>query len=362
MKIVFDYKIFLQQKFGGPSRYFSQLFEHINKNKKNAYIISPFYINNYLDQSNFKKNIYGKKISSRRFGGKFYSYFNRCISKMIYSKLKPDLIHTTYYDENIISQTKPIVLTVYDLIHEIYPEDFGFKNDHRPKKKIIQKVDHFICISKNTQKDLIKYYDVDEKKTSVVYLSSFGDNKNFLTKYKFNKPFFLFVGTRNRYKNFALLVKAYANESFINNSFDLICFGGGKFNKDELDLFIKYKLDLNKIHHLEGRDELLVSLYKSATAYVCTSFYEGFGLTLLEAMQFGCPVLSSNSSSLPEVYGDAALTFSPYSIDELRECLNKIASMDSLKKEFSIKGLKHVKNFTWEKCTQDTLKVYKSLI
>ena len=209
---------------------------------------------------------------------------------------------------------------------------------------------------------MIKYYDIDEKKTSVVYLSSFEDNKNFLTKYKSNKPFFLFVGTRNRYKNFALLVKAYANESFINNSFDLICFGGGKFNKDELDLFIKHKLDLNKIHHLEGRDDLLVSLYKSATAYVCTSFYEGFGLTLLEAMQYGCPVISSNTSSLPEVYGDAALTFSPYSVEELRNCLNKIASMDSIKNEISIKGLRHVKNFTWEKCTQDTLKVYKSLI
>ena len=362
MKIYFDYKIFLQQKFGGPSRYFSQLFENLKTNKKKAYIVSPFYINNYLDQSNFKENIYGKKIYSRRFGGKFYTYFNKNISKIIFSRLKPDLIHTTYYDHGLVSQKKPVVLTVYDLINEIYPKEFGFKDYYRPKKDIIEKVDHFICISKNTQKDLINYYGVDEKKTSVIYLSGSGLDKKFSIKYQHSKPFMLFVGTRNRYKNFSLLIKAYSSENFINNNFDLICFGGGKFNKDELDLFIKYKLDLNKIHHLEGRDELLVSLYKSATAYVCTSFYEGFGLTLLEAMQYGCPVLSSNSSSLPEVYGDAALTFSPYSIEELRECLNKIASMDSLKKEFSKKGLKHVKNFTWEKCTQDTLKVYKSLI
>lgn len=362
MNIFFDYKIFLQQKFGGPSRYFSQLFEHLNKNKNNAYIVSPFYINNYLDQSNFKKNIYGKKISSRRFGGKLYSFLNKSISKIVFSRLKPDLIHTTYYEDNIVSQTKPVVLTVYDLIHEIYSKDFGFKNNHRPKKNIIKKVDHFICISKNTQKDLIKYYDVSEKKTSVIYLSSFQEKKFFLAKYKHTKPFFLFVGTRSRYKNFALLIKAYGSESFIKNNFDLICFGGGKFNKDELDLFKNYKINLNKIHQLEGMDELLISLYKSATAYVCPSLYEGFGLTLLEAMQHSCPVLSSNSSSLPEVYGDAALTFSPYSAEELRECLNKVAYMDSIKKELILKGLKHVKNFTWEKCTQDTLKVYKSLI
>lgn len=127
-------------------------------------------------------------------------------------------------------------------------------------------------------------------------------------------------------------------------------------------LFKNYNLDLNRIHQIEGSDEILISLYRTATAYVCTSLYEGFGLTLLEVMQQGCPVLSSNTSSLPEVYGDAALTFSPYSVEELRECLNKIVSSDSIREEFSKKGLKHAKNFTWEKCTQDTLKVYKSLI
>jgi glycosyltransferase involved in cell wall biosynthesis len=362
MKIYFDYKIFLQQKFGGPSRYFSQLFENLNLNKKKAYIVSPFYINDYLDQSNFKENIYGKKIYSRRFGGKFYSYCNKNISKIIFSKLSPDLIHTTYYDHDLVSQKKPVVLTVYDLIHEIYSKDFGFKDYYRPKKDIIEKVDHFICISKNTQRDLINYYKVDEKKTSVIYLSSFNLEKNFFTKHKHHNPFFLFVGTRNRYKNFALLVKAYSSENFLKNKFDLICFGGGKFNKDELELFKNYNLDLNRIHQIEGSDEILISLYRTATAYVCTSLYEGFGLTLLEAMQQGCPVLSSNTSSLPEVYGDAALTFSPYSVEELRECLNKIVSSDSIREEFSKKGLKHAKNFTWEKCTQDTLKVYKSLI
>ncbi|NMN67082.1 glycosyltransferase involved in cell wall biosynthesis [Candidatus Pelagibacter ubique] len=362
MKIYFDYKIFLQQKFGGPSRYFSQLFENLNTNKKKAYIVSPFYINNYLDQSNFKENIYGKKIYSRRFGGKFYTYFNKKISKIIFSRLRPDLIHTTYYDHDLVSQKKPVVLTVYDLIHEIYSKDFAFKNYYRPKKNIIEKVDHFICISKNTQKDLINYYGVDEKKTSVIYLSGFDSSKKFSIKHQHSKPFLLFVGTRNRYKNFSLLIKAYSSENFINSNFDLICFGGGKFNKEELELFKDHNLDLNKIHQIEGKDEILISLYRSATAYVCTSFYEGFGLTLLEAMQQGCPVLSSNTSSLPEVYGDAALTFSPYSVEELRKSLNKITSADSTREELSKKGLKHAKNFTWEKCTQDTLKVYKSLI
>ena len=130
MKIVFDYKIFFNQKFGGPSRYFSQLFENLNKDNENiAHIISPFYTNEYLQYSNYKKNIHGKKISSRKFFGRLYEYLNKKISKPIFSNLNPDILHTTYYDDHIINKKKPIVLTVYDMIHEIFYEEFG-ENDN----------------------------------------------------------------------------------------------------------------------------------------------------------------------------------------------------------------------------------------
>jgi glycosyltransferase involved in cell wall biosynthesis len=267
-------------------------------------------------------------------------------------------LHTTYYD-NVNFTNKPIVITVYDLIHEIFSKEFNF--NLLPKKDIFKRADHFICISKNTQKDLIKYYGIEEKKTSVVYLSSF-NKPNFSTeKFLNNKPYFLYVGSRKRYKNFTLLIKAFCGIKSIYQNFDIICFGGGKFIKEEYELFNKLGVSLNSIIQLDGNDEFLLKLYKGAATYICTSKYEGFGLPILEAMSCGCPVISSNASSLPEVYGDAALSFSSNSLEDLMECLKKITMNNSFKNELINKGFQQSNQFSWKKCAKETSLIYEKL-
>lgn len=362
MKIYFDYKIFLQQKFGGPSRYFSQLFENLNLNKKKAYIVSPFYINDYLDQSNFKENIYGKKIYSRRFGGKFYSYCNKNISKIIFSKLSPDLIHTTYYDDVLMTQKKPIVLTVHDLIHEIFYKDFGFEKYFKPKKKMIDRADHIICVSKSTKKDLIEYYNVDEKKISVIYhgVTKKENIGNYSLKEK--KPFFLYIGSRKRYKNFKIFLEAYCLNSLISKNFNIICFGGGLFLDEEHKLFESLSIDKTQITNISGDDNTLTYLYKNAQALIYPSLYEGFGMPILEAMRLKCPVISSNSSSLPEVYGNTCLSFNPNSKIELAEHLNTISNNNDFKNKIIQDAFLRSKIFSWEKCARETMDVYESLL
>ena len=230
MKIVFDFKIFYQQKYGGPSRYFFNLFEYINKKKdykNSAHIVSPIYYNEYLKIPHLKK-IIGKKFSKVKLAGIFYKYINNYLSNIFFAKIKPDLIHTTDY-EIYYKKKCPIVVTVHDLIHEIYYKDFGKDINYRPKKEILKISDHIICVSNNTKNDLMKYYDVSEKKISVIYHGNSFQNFEYVdSNNQFDFKFFLFVGSRKRYKNFFKIIEAFKKNQEIYKEFKIVCFGGGE--------------------------------------------------------------------------------------------------------------------------------------
>ena len=106
----------------------------------------------------------------------------------------------------------------------------------------------------------------------------------------------------------------------------------------------------------------MFSLYKQAVALIYPSSYEGFGLPILEAMSCGCPVISSDSSSLPEVYGEAALSFENNSVENLSDCIKKISTDNSLREFLIEKGLNRSKEFSWKKCADLTSAIYKKLI
>ena len=366
MNIIFDFKIFLQQNYGGPSRYFFNLFEYINKKQdsNNAYIISPVYFNEYLDLSNFKDKIIGTKFPKIKFSGVLCNRINRLLSNIFIKKSQPSIIHTTDYQIYSKRKEYPLIVTVHDLIHEIYHEEFGKKKDFRPKKKILEISDHIICVSQNTKRDLMRYYDVDEKKVSVVY---HGNNfQNFIHNKKnpiFQFKYFLYVGGRKRYKNFFSVIEAFKKNKQIYNEYKIICVGGGKFLESEKKKLIENDFDLRKIIFLDRTDDNdLFNLYKNATALIYPSFYEGFGMPIIEAMSLGCPVISSNTSSLTEVFGDAAISFSPSSIKELTNNLEKIAFDDDLKRKVIDLGYKQSKKFTWERCIDKTLTIYNKVI
>ena len=133
--------------------------------------------------------------------------------------------------------------------------------------------------------------------------------------------------------------------------------------KSEKEKLLENNIDLKKIIIIKNSgDETLFNLYKNATALIYPSIYEGFGMPIVEAMSLGCPVISSNSSSLPEVYKDAALSFFPLSTTELTNKMLQVAYDYQVKKKLVDLGLKQSKNFSWEKCIDKTLSVYKKVI
>ena len=156
----------------------------------------------------------------------------------------------------------------------------------------------------------------------------------------------MFVGSRKRYKNFFKVIEAFKNHDQLYNDFKIICFGGGKLLKSEKKKLIENNIDLEKILIIENNDdEVLFNLYKNATALIYPSIYEGFGMPIVEAMSLGCPVISSNSSSLPEVFKSAALSFFPSSTTELTNKMLQVAYDDQIKSKLIDLGLNQSKIF-----------------
>lgn len=363
MRILYDHRIFYLQKFGGVSKYFIKIIEQIQKTQDTK-IISPIHINDYLKETNNLNVFEILKLKKHYKNTRFLSNkINSLFFKSYYNLTKPDIVHLTYFHNRLEFEKKSkIVITVYDLIHEKFEGIYNFKYPKNFKKNYLNASDKIICISENTKKDLLEFYDVDENKLVVIPLGvdrnqSFQNvNDKFLTK-----PFILFVGDRKNYKNFENLVKSYSISEKLKNNFNLVCFGGGRFDKGEFKLFNELKLEINKIKQFSGNDLELNYFYKSAALYICPSLYEGFGLTLLEAMNMDCPVVSSNRGSLQEVGLNIVEYFDPENIENIKDVLENFL-FSSEKINLQKKNFKnHLDKFSWDLVAKKTISAYQGL-
>lgn len=366
MKILFDHQIFCIQQYGGISRYFYELAHQLLLiTGHEVEIFSPLYINEYLSNSN-KINLNGRKIPN-------YSWITNIIAEglnSVISILKKrsqkdiEIFHETYF--SLVSSCPASarrIITVYDMIHELFPENHSQWNRTLLAKKLsIHRADHIICISENTRNDLVRIFNIPKNKTSVVHLGGTLSKKHIQKSISPDKPFLLYVGSRIKHKNFEQLLSAFAHSPFLHSHFSLLCFGGGKFSNFENELIKKLKITPTKVVQISGNDEMLAALYNSASAFIYPSLYEGFGIPPLEAMSFDCPVVCSNTSSLPEVVGDAAEYFDPADEDNIGAAIEKIVSSKVLAADLVIKGREQIKKFSWEKCAKETLEVYEKVL
>ncbi len=360
MKILYDYEIFYLQKYGGISNYYYQLSKELIKKSIELKIICPLHKNSYisaLPSSNF--NGVNVNLLPHQFN-RFIGKINLIYTKKFIKNYKPDIIHTTYYSQNNLNGKK--VCTVYDLINEKFRK--YFKNSEyisELKKKTIDNCEHIICISENTKKDLIDIFKVPEKKISVTLLASSFTNKEINNNKKF-KNCLLFVGSRKGYKNSEGLLKAFSISKYLRNNFKIIFYGGEKVEKEDIDLIKKHNLGLENILFLNDKSFKLSYMYSNVEALIYPSLYEGFGIPILEAMNFGCPVIPSHAGSLREVGGEGITYFDPTNPDNMAYVLEKVlSSKDDLNKLISY-GFNRVKYFSWSNCAEKTLNIYKNLL
>ncbi|HAZ10402.1 MAG TPA: glycosyltransferase family 1 protein [Candidatus Omnitrophica bacterium] len=345
MNIFYDNTIFSIQRYGGVSRYFSEIIKRITE---------------YDDVSVdvFK----GLSILPYRF-----SKLNNVLLDYKLLRHKYDIYHPTYYSA-LVKKRKGIktIVTVYDMIHELYSSKFKIlDNGIDTKKKSILNADHVICISMTTKKDLMKIYNIKDERVSVTYLGVSLNNQEIASLIPFarndmKKPYLLYVGRRSDYKNFKILLKAF-NALNLKKDFDLVCFGGGMFSKDELIEFKKLQLE-DSIKYTEGSDEVLYSYYKNAHIFIYPSLYEGFGFPVLEAMSNNCMVIASNGGSIPEIAGGAAMLFSPDNVDELSSSIQQAINDSHLREEYIKKGRGRAMLFSWDKTAMETYNVYGKVL
>jgi glycosyltransferase involved in cell wall biosynthesis len=264
-----------------------------------------------------------------------------------------------------------IVVTVVDMIYEKFPQYFvDAAQVIETKKRCIEKADRVIAISNSTKRDILEYFNIPEDKVVVTHLagSNFfkelpqSDKNKFKEQFKLDKHFILYVGHRGGYKNFQMLLKTYSLWKR-KGDFDLICVGGAsKWSKDEREVLTQTNLRDSVRLFGSFSDEGLRALYSCAYAFVYPSLYEGFGIPPLEAMSCGTPVIVSNTSSLPEVVGDAGLYFEPSSGEELLDALDRIVYDTNLREELVRKGLNRSKIFSWQETATKTHSTYRDLL
>jgi glycosyltransferase involved in cell wall biosynthesis len=365
VKIFYDYQVFYSQEYGGISRYFCELATRFSEvDNFTVKIVSGIYVNEYLKKCP-SSLLLGFHIPPIANTWRMRLWVNRYLCQLWLNSHQPDIIHETYfYPTKWQSHKSKTVITVHDMLHEKY-RDILPKSDEvcSAKFKAIKRADHIICVSENTKKDLIELLDVDPSKVSVVYHGNSLKIFENLTKPQHHiiSNYILYVGQRFYYKNFSRFVQAYAN-SKIKHDFKIICFGGGLFSKEERDLMIKLGLSEDQVSQISGDDKALADLYSNAAAFVYPSLYEGFGIPLLEAMSLGCPVICSNTSSLPEVAGKAAEFFDPYEPDSMTVALENVLCSSEKAKRLVNLGYERVKNFSWDKCAEETRLIYLSLL
>jgi len=297
--------------------------------------------------------------------------------------LDVDLIHYPYFDFFSLTlpiiKKKPSVVTIHDVIPLVFPNSFpiGIRGwlKFQIQKLSLKTVKAIITDSENSKEDIIKYLNISKEKIYVVYLApSFEGVKNKTSlkdkvkkKYKLADKFILYVGDINWNKNIIGLLRAFERISKNIESLKLVlvgqAFSGNSSEAKEINNKIR-KLNLLEKTLLTGSlsSEELVSVYQLATIYCQPSFYEGFGLPVLEAMAVGCPVVCSNKGSLPEVAQEAAIYINPYDIDDMSKKMEQLVKNEDRRKELIKKGYSRARKFSWEKTTTATLDIYKKVL
>jgi glycosyltransferase involved in cell wall biosynthesis len=286
------------------------------------------------------------------------------------SQLKLDLLHSPDFIPPFRRNCQSVI-TIHDLAFLLYPH-FLTKESARYYGQIDQawrKTNHIIAVSEATKQDSIKLLGVPEKKITVIHeavnpiyrpIDQTEARRVTHQKYKLDQGFILFVSTIEPRKNLPGLLRAYRRlRDDYKREEPLVLAGLNGWLWEEVYETVD-NLDLAKHVAFLGRvpDEDLVYLYNAASLFVHPSFYEGFGLTPLEAMTCGAPVIVSNTSALPEVVGDAGLMIDPHDLEGLTVALWRMLTDRELRQSYVEKGWQRAKCFSWEKAAEKTLEVY----
>lgn len=376
MRVLYDHQIFSYQRFGGISRYFAELIKNYScmedidcllgvKESPNESLINTGLTRKYaINTDSSLNNLI--KLSWRFMKNDLYT-------RKLMREKEFDIFHPTFFFPGLIKKLdgKPFVLTIVDMIPELFPEMYskkGFYSKYithawiKGKRKLVENAEAIIAISENTKKDIIDIYGIEPEKIKVVYLgNSLFPQEDSRQNLKLPEKYLLFVGQRDNYKNFYRFVRASAEIIKEDHELNVICIGGGSFSENEKNLLNSLEID-SRVKQYNVTDSELYHAYKNARAFIFPSLYEGFGIPIIEAFVAQCPVILSESSCFPEIAGDAAVYFEPTDEGSIMNSIKRVLCDPELQTELKAKGFERAKLFTWKETARQTLNIYKGVL
>lgn len=292
------------------------------------------------------------------------------------TKQKFDLVHKPNPTAFLFPIKFPTIATVFDLSYVHYrslsnmPHQFFYS---LMVKKTLRNCSRIIAISKYTKEDVIRTFNVSEKKIDLIYggavnpcyrkLSKKDIPPSFKEKYHLG-PYILFTGTIEARKNVATLIKAFSKiKKHYSGQLSLILVGKVDSRADQILNEVRqseFSSDIILPGYVDGKE--LQYFYNLASVFVYPSLFEGFGIPVLEAMACGCPVIISNATCLPEIAGQAALQINPEDVDGLAKTMERVLIDKVLRKQMIDDGYRQAKKFSWQKCARETLQVYQKTV
>lgn len=353
---------------GGPESYIFNLVKSLmeldKENAYNLYVVRKDVLNNINVPSNFR-------VSPIRL---YNSWIRNLIIMPFKSLIEPvDILHV----QNVVHPCYrgKLIATIHDLSFEIFPETFTKAMQFRLSKLVrrtASKADAVLTVSQNTKKDLINLYGIRPEKIEVIYNSydriykPVKEHEMFETikrKYGLIEKFILYVGALQPRKNITGLIKAW---NILRRKYGLeiklVITGKQAWLSSEIMKAVtnnKYSQDIIYTGYIPKEE--LPFVFNAAELFVFPSFYEGFGLVVLEAMACGTPVITSNNSSLPEVVGDAGILINPNNCEEIAEAMHNVLTNPELKESMITKGLKRSESFSWNYTAEKTLNIYHKI-
>jgi glycosyltransferase involved in cell wall biosynthesis len=273
-----------------------------------------------------------------------------------------DVLHPTYYDPYFLEPLgdRPFVLTIHDMTHELHPEGLSDRAILPGRKRLLaRRARRIVAVSENTRQDAIRLLNLDPAKVvTIPHGNSLRPGLVEPVAAKAAPGYWLYVGSRSAYKNWSLVVQALAQRHDPEDR--LVMVGGGPLTKEEQASLEAAGLARRSLQ-TSATDGELAGWYQQARALVYPSLYEGFGMPLLEAMAWGCPVVSARSSCLPEVGGEAALYFDPASLQELVLKLAEVERPEVARGLVSA-GRQRESGYRWDRTVQATAVVYQECL
>ncbi len=367
MRIVYDGAIFSMQHVGGISRYITALLDRIPDDTQATLLTSRDQMQRWLNV----KRLQAVEASGAPWPKKF-----RAIQRIVErsrvhrcdANVDADLMHWSYYtglQRRSVSRhrLRKSVVTVYDLIHEKFPETDRKGRESAWKRHAIDQADLILCISETTRQDLISRYPhvADRTVTTLLGNSLAGIVATRISEELRQRPFVLFVGGRGGYKNFGVLADAWKKARRHRPDL-LLAIVGSAMSDSEIARW-GLSNDREGLRVLKFVDDgELAALYQASAAFVFPSRYEGFGLPAIEAMSCGALLLTSGGGSLREVVGDGGVLFNADAVETLAELL--VAAVESPGDFLSLRnrGRQWASQFTWKRTAESTFDAYRDLL